>query len=90
MLPQEGLRDALGLEPHRSNHSSPPMNAWPWVGIRNLFLGRPTRSLMGSMRLPFSYGLMMGAGLVATPGTHSISAELTLREYRAGRMEFDW
>ena len=28
--------------------------------------------------------------LVETPGTHSLNAEMTLREYRAGRMKFDW
>lgn len=28
--------------------------------------------------------------LVAPRGTHSLTAETTLREYRAGRMRFDW
>lgn len=29
-------------------------------------------------------------GLVSPRGTHSLSAEMTLREYRAGRLRFDW
>jgi len=29
-------------------------------------------------------------GLIAPRGTHSLIAEMTLREYRAGRMRFDW
>ncbi|WP_045732381.1 DUF2019 domain-containing protein [Pseudarthrobacter chlorophenolicus] len=28
--------------------------------------------------------------LLTPRGTHSLSAEMTLREYRAGRMRFDW
>ena len=28
--------------------------------------------------------------LLTPRGTHSLSAEITLREYRAGRMRFDW
>lgn len=29
-------------------------------------------------------------GLIAPRGTHSLSAEMTIREYQAGRMRFDW
>ena len=29
-------------------------------------------------------------GLVQPRGFHSLDAEMTLREYRAGRMRFDW
>jgi hypothetical protein len=29
-------------------------------------------------------------GLIIPRGTHSLSAEMTIRDYQAGRMRFDW
>jgi hypothetical protein len=29
-------------------------------------------------------------GLISPRGTHSLSAEITLQQYRSGRMVFDW